>query len=174
MAKFRKKPVVIEAVHYDGTEEGYAAVCSFAPGVHFDPCDHGRFSVPAFGGDFTAYPGEWIVRGTDGGLYPLKSDTFEAMYDPVEEEVEMTNDCNNCFYRASMCTLPDGIKTESICFHCWHRTSVSETIAGTRTDSICCHCGLTRTELVPPTDNRSWTWEPAKHGSYMPKITVRF
>lgn len=29
-------------------------------------------------------PGDWIIRGVKGELYPCKSDIFEATYEPVE------------------------------------------------------------------------------------------
>lgn len=93
MAKFRKKPEVIEAVHYDGTPAGYEAVCAFAPGVSFYPSiwtPWSRFFIPrtmvASGderGGGIVYPGDWIIRGTEGELYPCKPDIFVAIYDPA-------------------------------------------------------------------------------------------
>lgn len=94
MPKFRKKPVVIEAVHYDGTDEGYERVCAFAPGVHFDPIVYaddvgvkgkGRFHVPTLEGPHVASPGDWIIRGVQGELYPCKPDIFAATYEAVAE-----------------------------------------------------------------------------------------
>ncbi len=79
--KFRKKPVVIEAVQYTGTDESYAAVCAFAPGVHFEPCGDRKFHVPTLEGPHIASPGDWIIRGVKGELYPCKPDIFSATYD---------------------------------------------------------------------------------------------
>ena len=81
--KFRKKPVVIEAVHYDGTNEGYERVCAFAPGVHFEPTGDSKFIVPTLEGPHTASPGDWIIRGVKGELYPCKPDIFEQTYELV-------------------------------------------------------------------------------------------
>jgi len=82
MPKFRKRPVVIEAVLYDGTEEGYGRVCAFAPGVHFEPAGDGQIVVPTLEGDHRASPGDWIIRGVKGEIYPCKPDIFELTYEP--------------------------------------------------------------------------------------------
>ena len=81
--RFRKKPVVIEAIQYDGTDEGYAAVCAFAPGIHFEPCGNSCFKVPTLEGEYIASPGDWIIRGIKGELYPCKPDIFAATYEEV-------------------------------------------------------------------------------------------
>lgn len=82
--KFRKKPVVIEAVHYDGTPEGYDRVCAFAPGVHFDLVGDGKFMVPTLESPHEASPGDWIIREVKGELYPCKPDIFDVTYEPAE------------------------------------------------------------------------------------------
>ncbi len=86
--KFRKKPVIISAVQYDGTPAGYERVCQFAPGVSFPPCAAVAFGiyVPTLEGDHIASPGDWIIRGVKGELYPCKPDIFAMTYDPVNED----------------------------------------------------------------------------------------
>lgn len=37
-------------------------------------------------GEQRANYGDWIIRGLKGGLYPCKSDIFEALYDPADQE----------------------------------------------------------------------------------------
>jgi hypothetical protein len=32
-------------------------------------------------GDFTASPGDWIIKGVKGEFYPCKPDIFEATYE---------------------------------------------------------------------------------------------
>lgn len=81
MAKFRKRPIVIEAVQWypgvplegviegafiSGDEQGYEARC---------PTLEGIFGVTA---------GDWIITGIKGERYPCKPDIFEATYEPVE------------------------------------------------------------------------------------------
>ncbi len=84
MSKFRKKPVVIEAVHYDGSPAAYESVCAFAPGVYFEADATARLSVPTLEGVMFASPGDWIIRGVKGELYPCKPDIFAATYDAVD------------------------------------------------------------------------------------------
>jgi hypothetical protein len=85
MPKFRKKPVVIEAIQYQDTNEAYESVCAFAPGVHFEPAGFGRIVVSTLEGDVYASPGDYIIRGIKGELYPCKPDIFEATYEQVEQ-----------------------------------------------------------------------------------------
>ena len=63
--KFRKKPVVIEAVQLrDDTD--------------------GKFKITTLEGVHTANIGDWIIRGVKGEFYPCKPDIFTATYEPVE------------------------------------------------------------------------------------------
>jgi hypothetical protein len=84
-AKFRKKPVVIEAQTFDGTREGAEAIlpwmagsgASYRPGVS-------RIFILTLEGTMEASPGDWIIRGVKGEFYPCKPDIFEQTYEPAE------------------------------------------------------------------------------------------
>ena len=95
MQKFRKKPVVIEAVQWTG--ENLPEVFKFT-GKHpkFDTWfenwkayenyvkENGNtFKVITTEGTMTAQPGDWIIRGVNGEHYPCKPDIFEATYDAL-------------------------------------------------------------------------------------------
>jgi hypothetical protein len=79
--KFRKKPVVIEAVQYLG------------PGLNVTECelfvgkaatfDGREFRIKTEEGVMTASPGDWIIRGVQGEFYPCKPDIFEETYEPA-------------------------------------------------------------------------------------------
>ena len=58
MAKFRKKPIVIEAVQTDV-----------------------ELKINTLEGVMTANPGDWIITGVKGEKYPCKPDIFDATYD---------------------------------------------------------------------------------------------
>ena len=90
MAKYRKKPVVIEAVQL---RRGYAELA-----VAFIPPDHvGHFNLGEFAEDscyieiktlegvMTANEGDWIIKGVAGEFYPCKPDIFAATYEPEEK-----------------------------------------------------------------------------------------
>ncbi len=88
MSYFRKKPVVIEAVHFDGSRESLAEVMAFTKGmgtreVGVDP-ESGGFTINTLEGTMLASPGDWVIKGVKGEFYPCKPDIFEATYEPVE------------------------------------------------------------------------------------------
>lgn len=81
--KFRKKPVIIEAIHWNG--DNVAELCDFTKDV-----DDVRYSddvliIPTLEGDMVASKGDWIIRGVKGEYYPCKPDIFEATYEAVED-----------------------------------------------------------------------------------------
>jgi hypothetical protein len=63
MAKFRKKPVIIEA--YQAQEE---------------------MDIQTLEGIMHANIGDWIITGVKGEQYPCKPDVFEKTYEPVVDE----------------------------------------------------------------------------------------
>jgi len=86
MAKFRKKPVVIEAIQFiDHTSLG--DICEFmnVDGLKTGSDSRGIFFfVPTLEGSHMAIPGDWIIRGVQGEFYPCKPDIFEQTYEKVE------------------------------------------------------------------------------------------
>ena len=101
MGRYRKKPVVIEAVQvaaavYDGkTWNSSPFKCDAVPqwledafangiiAVHTSNRDYSTLAIQAPEGTMIAGPGDWIIRGVKGELYPCKPDIFEATYEPV-------------------------------------------------------------------------------------------
>jgi hypothetical protein len=90
MSQYRKKPVVIDAVQFDGTPESAVAVFDHFPtiptGGRFVPegdLSRGVLVIPTLEGDHTASAGDWIIRGVKGEFYPCKPDIFAATYDPA-------------------------------------------------------------------------------------------
>jgi hypothetical protein len=86
MPKFRKKPVVIEAVHWTG--ENYKDIYSFLEShgmMDVVRGEWGNLFIPTLEGEMIASPGDWIIRGVQGEFYPCKPDIFEETYEPVDE-----------------------------------------------------------------------------------------
>jgi len=81
--RFRKKPVVIEAIRWDGD---WVAVCELA---HGDPdivrTPDGLLLIATSEGEMRARAGDWIIRGVKGEYYPCKPDIFEATYEPAAD-----------------------------------------------------------------------------------------
>ena len=84
MAKFRKKPVVIEAFKW--TVDQVPNWWREASGEF--KIDVGTTSVfiPTLEGTHEAKKGDYIIKGVKGELYPCKPDIFEMTYDALEVE----------------------------------------------------------------------------------------
>ncbi len=82
MAKFRKRPVVIEAVQWQPqTKEGIAEMLRFVP-MPYLAGDELR--IKTLEGTMCAAPGDWVIRGVKGEFYPCKPDIFEETYEAVD------------------------------------------------------------------------------------------
>ena len=89
--KFRKKPVVIEAVCFDsemlaGVVPDWFAEALDAGNIEYD-VESGWLDVlfiSTLEGCMQADFGDWIIRGVKGELYPCKPDIFEATYEVAE------------------------------------------------------------------------------------------
>lgn len=89
MPKFRKKPVVIEAVQFDGEgdmpdlelsmidsdDDWLCKMCGYRASKHGN--------VKTLEGYHIACPGDWIITGIKGEHYPCKPDIFEQTYEAV-------------------------------------------------------------------------------------------
>lgn len=83
--KFRKKPVVIEAVQYNGFNA--ADIFDFI-GCSRAACTVGvghPIEIKTLEGVMTASLNDWIIKGVSGEYYPCKPDIFEQTYERVEE-----------------------------------------------------------------------------------------
>ena len=83
---FRKKPVLIEAIKWTGTNECLEQLRQFmkpnypARGTEAYPdC----LMIHTLEGDHRANVGDWIIKGVQGEFYPCKPDIFEQTYEPV-------------------------------------------------------------------------------------------
>jgi len=102
MGKFRKRPVVIDAVHFtdeiarDGWPERILEMIPWLAeacgrGDVFicrERLDHVPLPPPfliinTLEGKLTGAPGDWIIRGVKGEVYACKPDVFAATYEPA-------------------------------------------------------------------------------------------
>ena len=76
MAKYRKKPVVIEAVQV------WANDSAWPQNVRYDE-NNGGFAVFDKLHDTWVHfeSGDWIITGTKGEMYPCKPDAFAEIYE---------------------------------------------------------------------------------------------
>ena len=82
--KFRKKPVVIEAIQFDATRKNLAILIDFVAqrNLNFDP-EKEQVIIKTLEGEHIASKGDWIIKGVQGECYPCKPDIFEQTYEPV-------------------------------------------------------------------------------------------
>jgi hypothetical protein len=94
MAKFRKKPVVIEAMRWPGISLNTLAEAEKFERWFEKRGGKGRYvgnhlhvqtleDGPNGEAKHVADPGDWIIRGVKGEFYPCKPDVFEATYEPA-------------------------------------------------------------------------------------------
>ncbi len=81
--KFRKKPVVIEAMQF--TEESKNRCFNWVTCSTASTYKDGKpvLKILTLEGEMAAEIGDWIIKGVKGEFYPCKPDIFEATYDPV-------------------------------------------------------------------------------------------
>lgn len=84
--KYRKKPVVIEAAQFDGSERSIVEILALqSDKTKVLREDAGDLMIPTLEGLMRASVGDYVIRGVQGELYPCKPDIFEQTYDLVEE-----------------------------------------------------------------------------------------
>ncbi|KKN02551.1 hypothetical protein LCGC14_1116600 [marine sediment metagenome] len=76
--KFRKKPVVIEAIQTAGDKESIAALIRFFPQLRVYPA---HFGIKTLEGAMESSTGDWLIKGIKGEFYFCKPDIFEETYE---------------------------------------------------------------------------------------------
>jgi len=84
MAKFRKKPIVIEAIQFTGTNENLAELSKFVGQrtLRYDPAK-AQIIIETLEGNHIANLDDMIIKGVQGECYPCKLDIFELTYEVV-------------------------------------------------------------------------------------------
>lgn len=87
MAKYRKKPVVIEAWQFNGFAIEHEGVPAWVQtNTLWKPDDYGTkgyLLITTLEGNMKAQAYDWIIKGVKGEIYPCKPDKFEATYEKV-------------------------------------------------------------------------------------------
>ena len=91
MAKYRKKPIVIDAMQWTGTN--IEEVKEFTNGcdrtiTYYKPLVNSPFYtlvISTLEGRMEAKVSDYIIKGIQGEFYPCKADIFHATYEAVNE-----------------------------------------------------------------------------------------
>lgn len=85
MKRYRKKPVVIEAVQLDSQDfDGLVEICTWSGGRAVSWEGH-LIAIDTLEGTMYADNGDWIIRGVQGEHYPCKPEIFAATYEEVAD-----------------------------------------------------------------------------------------
>jgi hypothetical protein len=88
--KYRKKPVVIEAVQFfaaDHPSTWHPAIQQGGKGYdqYGEQFSYPRFWIKTLEGFHEVTDQDWIITGVKGEVYPCKPDIFLATYEPIKE-----------------------------------------------------------------------------------------
>jgi hypothetical protein len=81
MPLFRKKPVVIEAIQFDGSNAQEIMDWAGGSAVVIRSNTADCLTIPTLEGDHLASLDDWIIKGVKGEFYPCKPDIFAATYE---------------------------------------------------------------------------------------------
>jgi hypothetical protein len=82
MSRYRKRPVVIEAVQWTG--KNGAEIARFLGRANWTHPPNDNLKIHTLEGTHDALEGDYIIRGVQGEFYPCKPDIFEQTYEPVD------------------------------------------------------------------------------------------
>lgn len=89
MPKYRKKPVIIEAIQWDGKSQ--KKLLEFLGDTRLQQtCTISMdktLEIHTLEGIMKANVNDWIIKGVKGELYPCKPDIFEVTYELVAEVI---------------------------------------------------------------------------------------
>ena len=82
--KYRKKPVVIEAIQAKWGSS-IAELIHFAGKENLVRDKEGQLYIKTLEGNMKITLNDYIIKGVQGEFYPCKPDIFEATYERVDE-----------------------------------------------------------------------------------------
>jgi hypothetical protein len=87
--KYRKKPVIIEAIQFEDNSDRIIEIHEFMGGdtirVNYEDKDNPYLKIETLEGIMKASVGDYIIKGVNGEFYPCKPDIFEKTYEEVTE-----------------------------------------------------------------------------------------
>lgn len=90
--KYRKKPVIIEAIQFEDNSDRIIEIHEFMGGdttrVNYEDKDNPYLKIETLEGIMKASVGDYIIKGVNGEFYPCKPDIFEKTYERVTDEAD--------------------------------------------------------------------------------------
>ena len=88
MKKYRKKPVIVDAIQWTGSNKNEVYKWEKSCGGEAMLVvreDMGFVYVHTLEGSMKANKNDWIIKGVKGEFYPCKPDIFEQTYEVVKD-----------------------------------------------------------------------------------------
>lgn len=90
--KYRKKPVIIEAIQFEDNSDRIIEIHEFMGGdtirVNYEDKDNPYLKIETLEGTMKASVGDYIIKGVNEEFYPCKPDIFEKTYERVIDEAD--------------------------------------------------------------------------------------
>jgi hypothetical protein len=114
--KYRKKPVVIDALQFDGTVDSKNEICAYFGGIETMAVStyNGMvnwWKIGTLEGGHEVSAGDYIICGVKGEYYPCKPDIFEMTY---EKEFQQMSDSFEKWLNNNECN-EEWFKTHNVC-----------------------------------------------------------
>ena len=88
MKQYRKKPIIIEAIQYDGMNQ--KEIYAFAKGYAFIK-PSSQLVIHTLEGEMLVSISDYVIKGVNGEFYPCKPDIFNKSYDEIKGGIEDDN-----------------------------------------------------------------------------------
>ena len=84
----KKKPIEIEVIQITGTDENIKEIKKFCAGSLFEEfhrLNHIYYHVETLEGISNCDEGDWVAKGVENEIYPIKKSVFEKSHDIIGE-----------------------------------------------------------------------------------------
>lgn len=88
MAKYRKKPVVIDAIQFIDDAERICEIQKFTNDVirvDYKDANNPVLKIDTLEGTMTANVGDYVIKGVNGEFYACKPEIFEKTYELADD-----------------------------------------------------------------------------------------
>ena len=82
--KYRKKPVIIEAIQWTGLNKEEIDIFSNFEIIEATIAGIQMLEIYTLEGVMKAHVGDYIIKGVKGEFYPCRKDIFEETYEAIE------------------------------------------------------------------------------------------
>jgi hypothetical protein len=83
--EFKKRPIKVVAMQYDGTEKSFEALSTFTDYL-IEEIEDGQLQIPTLEGPMRVNQSDWIIKGIKNEFYPCREDIFNETYEQITEK----------------------------------------------------------------------------------------